>query len=212
MSRYRKIEVKTWGDEKFCRLSRIPPCGQGLWLYLLSGPHTGPIPGLFRAGRASLAEELGWDLKAFDKAFKELADEGMVKGDAGTRLIWIPNAIRHNPPASPNVIKAWAKEFDLLPESETKDQALRFIESFVKGMNGAFVEAFVKAFRQALVKASAKHSVKASGIPLGNQEQEQEQDSLDPSQDKSPHRIRGGLPAGDGSDCDDAPFGREGRA
>ena len=202
MSRYRKIEVRTWGDDKFCRLSRIPPCGQGLWLYLLSGPHTGPIPGLFRAGRASLAEELGWDLKSFDKAFKEIFDQGMVKADASTRLVWIPNAIKHNPPASPNVIKAWGKEFDHLPESETKDDALRFMEAHVKGLNEAFRDVFAKAFREALIKASAKHSAKSNPIPLGNQEQEQEQHPLDPSRAAEGGRTEHW--------SDDAPFGRDG--
>lgn len=28
MSRYRKVEVRTWGDEKFRALSAIPPSGQ----------------------------------------------------------------------------------------------------------------------------------------------------------------------------------------
>jgi hypothetical protein len=40
MSRYRKIEVRTWSDEKFRELSAIPPSGQGLWFFLLTGPHT----------------------------------------------------------------------------------------------------------------------------------------------------------------------------
>lgn len=40
MGRYRKIEVQMWGDEKFRSLSEIPPCAQGLWLYLLTGTHT----------------------------------------------------------------------------------------------------------------------------------------------------------------------------
>ena len=56
-SRYRKVEVRTWGDEKFRGLSAMPACGQGLWLYLITGPHTGPIPGLFRAGRAGMARK-----------------------------------------------------------------------------------------------------------------------------------------------------------
>ncbi|KAK6697217.1 hypothetical protein SNK04_014305 [Fusarium graminearum] len=60
--RYRKVEVKMWGDE-IPPPHPMPPCGQGLWLYLITGPHTGPIPGLFRAGRAALAEELGWGME-----------------------------------------------------------------------------------------------------------------------------------------------------
>jgi hypothetical protein len=92
-SRYRKVEVRTWGDEKFRALSPIQPSGQALWLFLITGPHTGPIPGLFRAGRAAMAEELDWELEAFDKAFGEVSDKGMVKADFKARVMWVPNAI-----------------------------------------------------------------------------------------------------------------------
>jgi len=216
VSRYRKIEVRTWGDDKFCRLSRIPPCGQGLWLYMLSGPHTGPIPGLFRAGRAALAEELGWDMKGFDKAFKELSDQGMIKADPATRLMWIPNAIKHNRPESLNVIKAWGKEFDLLPDSPVKDDALAFIEAYVKGLSEPFVKTFSDAFREALRKASAKAIAIRNGMarPI----QEQEQDKEDPSEDREvPRRATnlGDSRAPDPNGCapafdDDAPFGHDG--
>jgi len=117
MSRYRKVEVKTYGDEKFRKLSPIPPCGQGLWLYLITGPHTTSLPGLFRAGRAALAEELGWSQEAFDKAFAEVFEQGMVKADWDNRVVWIPNAIKHNPPASPNVVTHWRAEWNLYPSA-----------------------------------------------------------------------------------------------
>ena len=81
MSRYRKIEVKTWSDKQFRSLSPMQPSGQGLWFFLLTGPHTGPIPGLFRAGRAAMAEELGWDDEGFDKAFLEVLSKGMAEAN-----------------------------------------------------------------------------------------------------------------------------------
>jgi hypothetical protein len=58
MSRYRKIEVQMWGDTKFRSLSPMPASGQGLWLYLLTNTNTSPIPGLYKAGRMAMAEEL----------------------------------------------------------------------------------------------------------------------------------------------------------
>lgn len=168
MSRYRKVEVRTWGDDKFRELSPIPPSGQGLWLFLITGPHTGPIPGLFRAGRAGMAEELGWELEAFDKAFAEAFGKGMVKADFSARLVWLPNAIRHNKPESPNVVKSWGSEFDLLPECELKWEAYRSIKSFIYTMPQGFREAFDEAFPKPYGKASVKTSP--------NQEQEQEQE------------------------------------
>ena len=95
MSRYRKIEVRTWSDEKFRALSAIPPSGQGLWFFLLTGPNTTAIPGLFRAGRAAMAEELNWELEAFDEAFQEVFEQGMVKADFKAKLVWLPKAIQH---------------------------------------------------------------------------------------------------------------------
>lgn len=166
--RYRKVEVRTWGDEKFRALSPIPPCGQGLWLFLITGPHTGPIPGLFRAGRAAMAEELGWETEAFDKAFGEAFGQGMVKADFKARVVWLPSAIRHNRPESPNVVRSWAAEFDLIPECDLKRDAYESLKASIHALG----EAFGKAFDEAFAKPSAKPSRKA----MANQEQEQKQE------------------------------------
>lgn len=168
VGRYRKIECRTWTDEKFRSLSPIPPCAQGLWFFLLTGPHTGPIPGLFRSGRSALAEDLGWPLKSFDMAFSEISEKGMAEADFQARLIWLPNAIRHNPPASPNVVKGWRSEFNLLPECHLRDRAKAFLKAFLKGLGKDGDQAFLKAFGEASSYPSSK--------TLPNQEQEQEQE------------------------------------
>lgn len=171
--RYRKVEVRTWGDAKFRALTPIPPCGQGLWLFLITGPHTGPIPGLFRAGRAAMAEELGWEMEAFDKAFLEAFEQGMVEADFKARVMWIPQAIKHNKPESPNVVKSWATEFDLIPECDLKWKAFEAMKSSIHALGEAYGEAFDKTFSKPSGKPSAKTT--------GNQEQEQEQEQKSPS-------------------------------
>ncbi len=179
MARYRKIEVRTWSDEKFRALSPVQPSGQGLWFFLLTGPHTGPIPGLFRAGRAAMAEELGWSPETFDEAFREVSEQGMAKADFVARLMWLPNAIKHNKPESPNVVKSWAPEFDLLPECPLKLEALEAIKAFVCALGPGFSGAFIGAFEshgESSGKASGKPSWKPSGKTIRNQEQEQEQE------------------------------------
>jgi hypothetical protein len=172
MSRYRKIEVRTWSDDKFRHLSPIPPCGQGLWFFLLTGPHTGPIPGLFRAGRAGMAEELGWSLEAFAKAFREVFAKGMAKADFEARLIWLPNALKHNKPGSPNVVRSWATEWELLPECALKNEAYEVLCEQLKSFGDSYLEAFVKT----CPKPSPKPFEKASPNPMANQEQEQDQE------------------------------------
>ena len=81
MARYRKVHVCVWADAKFRALSSPNPNGQSLWLYLLTGPHTTQIPGLFTGGEAGLAEALGWPLEGFRKAFREVFSQGMVEAD-----------------------------------------------------------------------------------------------------------------------------------
>jgi len=159
----------------------MPPSGQGLWLYLMTGPHTTAIPGLFRAGRAGLAEELGWTLEAFDEAFAEVFQQGMVKADWASRVVWIPNAIKHNPPASPNVVTMWARELDLVPECELKTAAAAGIATALGAMNEAYLAAFTrdehppKPSGKATRKPSSKPSPKSSPDPKAIQDQEQDQ-------------------------------------
>lgn len=180
MSRYRKIEVKTWSDNKFRELSAIPPCAQGLWFFLLTGPHTSPIPGLFRAGRAAMAEELEWELEAFDKAFTEVLDKGMAKADFKARIVWLPKALKHNKPESPNVVRSWHSELSLLPDCELKTEAIEAILEELKSIGSPYVDAFNDALGKTFVKPSIKASIKASTKPISktmpNQEQEQEQE------------------------------------
>ena len=179
MSRYRKVEVRTYGDEKFRKLSPIRPCGQGLWFYLITGPHTTAVPGLFRAGRAAMAEELGWPPEAFNHAFQEVLDQGMAKADFENRVVWLPNAIKHNKPASPNVVTSWAAELDLIPECALKSEAIKAIEEFLNLLGTSYAQAFTamkKGSEKPLPRPSRKPSSKATAYQEQEQDQEQEEE------------------------------------
>lgn len=167
-NRFRKIEMRMWADQKFRALSPLPPSGQSLWLYLLTGPHTGIIPGLFKARRGGLVEELAWSPEAFDTAFAEITSLQMAEADWKVGVVWIPNAIKCNLPQSPNVITAWRKEWPLIPDCDLKTRAYEAIRSAIyampsrpsengKGFRGVFDEVFressAKAFRKPLEKA-----------------------------------------------------------
>lgn len=194
MSRYRKVESQTWTDEKFCALSPMPPSGQGLWLYLLTGPRTCIVPGLLMAGRAAMAEELGWPQEAFDEAFAEAFQLGMVKADWKARLVWLPNALREsNKPESLNVAIAWRKEFNLLPNCDLKRAAGDAIRVFLSALGPKYLAAFAgdQAYDAGADKASPKPSRKPSGKTsaksMPNQEQEQEQkEDLSPRDEPRP--------------------------
>lgn len=162
--RYRLVDVRIWCDQKFISLSPLQPSGQALFLYLLTNPNTTVIPGLYRSGAAAMAEELGWSIEGFMKAFEEILDQGLVKADLKSRLIFIPNAMKYNRPQSPNVVKSWALHFDELPECELRNIAYESLKSFTKTLG----EAFAKAFEETISKSYCKTKL--------NQEQDQKQD------------------------------------
>lgn len=157
MSRYRKVDTRTWGDAKFRRLSHD---AQRVWLYLLTGPETTSLPGVIVAGPAALAEGCDLSPKAFGEAFGEALREGMLKACLESRLVWLQNATKYNRPESPNVVKSWRDAWDNVPECSLKGEIFKHLKAFTEGLG----EAFGKAFREGCAK------------PLPNQDQEQEQE------------------------------------
>jgi hypothetical protein len=166
MSRYRKIDTRMWGDVRFRELSSPSPSGKYLWMFLLTGPQTSNIPGLFRAGEMALAEELGWSLEGFREAFAEPLSKGLVKADWNARVVWVPNAIKYNRPENPNVVKSWSSTWDEIPECALKIEAYERLKAFTEELGEGFAKAFVKG----------------CGKGMANQEQEQEQDKTSSSE------------------------------
>lgn len=181
--RYSKVSRRMWADEKFRGLSRPQPCGQALWFWLLTGAATSSIPGLLAIGEQGAAEALGWSLTDFRSAFAEIEAAGMAEADWERRIVFLPRAIEHNKPASPNVVKSWVDAWYELPECALRDRAWavffvtlagkyreQFVatigiprniaESLAPAISEAFPEAFAKAFpkgfREALPEALPK--------------------------------------------------------
>lgn len=214
---YRRLSVRMYGDERFMRLSPLAPSGQALWLYLLTGPHTGPIPGVFVVGRAALAETLGWSQDAFNSALGEILSEELVEFDEKSRMWFVPNAIRHNQPPNPNVVKSWRGAWLLLPECPLRERVRERLLTTLAGVSDAFASAFresigdsgAKASGKPFTKTSGEPSAKSSGKGLGDGSRKQEQEAgaaIDlPSEDLSASsKPRGrrapGSPGGGSSD------------
>lgn len=188
--RYRKVSVRMWGDEKFRRLSAPPPNGRTLWLYLLTGPESGILPGVIVAGEAGLAEALGWSLKGFREAFAEVSREGLAEADWSARLVWVPKAPVHNQPQSPNVIKAWGEAWDLVPECALKSRVLEALEGFTQGLGEGFAKAFQEAFRKALPQVLPKPgAVAVAGAGAVTGSSSEERPSRKASADPSPSEL-----------------------
>lgn len=161
MSWHRKIDIRIHGDEKYRRLSKPQPNGRTLFEHLLYGPHTDSMPGLSVAGARGMAEALGWELEGFREAFGEVYGEGLAQADWEARVVYVKNAIRYNPPASPNVIRGWAKRYDLIPECALKREWLLRVKSFLenefkpeRGSAAAFLKAFMEVFGEAFAEGS----------------------------------------------------------
>ena len=202
---YRRITVAMWADDKFRRLSRPKPNAQSLWVYLLAGPETSQIPGLIVAGEAGMAESLRWSIEAFRGCWCEIADQGMAQADWENRVVWVPNAVRHNVPANPNVIRSWREAWDLVPDCTLKADAWVGLRDFISGLGKEDSEPWTAAFDDSCRKPSSKPSIKTSeepslkALPKGSpkQEQEQEQELRPPSpKTKDRRKVKNPLPNG----------------
>lgn len=164
--RYSKVYRRMWNDDKFRRLSRPQPCGQSLWMRFLCGPELGPIPGLFSAREPGLADAMGWPLEPFRESFRELLSNGLAEADWEAGLVWVPNAIRYNEPANPNVVKSWADSWAELPECNLKTEAHSMLCEYLETRG----ESFVSTFRNHCRNHSPNH------CPNQEQDQKQEQE------------------------------------
>ncbi len=143
MSVYRKIHIRVWGDKRFRALSDDSKL---LFFYLLTGPHTTSLPGLFEGGQMGLAEKLGWEIDKFKSAFTVLEEKKMVEVDWEAQIIFIPNQIKYNPPHNPNIVKGWAKVYDNIPESPLKSKFYAHVKRFLKPFGESFLQSFLESF------------------------------------------------------------------
>ncbi len=184
VSRYRKFEVKTWLDAEVRSMSAPEPNGQTLWHWLLTGQRTISIPGVVIARESTMAEDLGWSLEGFRKAFREVWAKGFVKVDWKVGLVLLRRGLidssgqprESNRPANPNVLKSWAKSWDDIPECDLKDELLRTLECFSKALGERYEIAFRESFAKALAKRLGQHSPKQDQDQDQDQEQKQDQE------------------------------------
>jgi hypothetical protein len=148
--RYRRVSARTWNDDAFRALSRPEPSAQVLWLWLLTGPCTTPVPGIVLAGLGTMSDHLGWRHEATRRCWQEIAGAGMAEGDWANSLAWLPNAVYHNPPESPNVVTGWRKLLnEFVPECDLRWRAERALLSYLQGKHEAFLKAFLKGLPEA---------------------------------------------------------------
>lgn len=175
--RWSAVTRSLWSDSRFLDLSAPGPNAQTLWVYLLTNPYQGPIPGLFPVGVGTIADSLGWSLEDTREKLQEIKDAGMLFFCERPPLIFLPKAILHNQPANPNMIKGWLANWYELPECPLRDRALF---SFRMNVKESLRESFEEIFRSELISAckrpiSPENNRFVNRHPNQDQDQDQEQ-------------------------------------
>ena len=167
MSRYRPVDVRIWNDRKFLSLSTD---ARMLWVFLLTTPSSLPIPGVVVGGDGAIAEQLGLEPKLLGGLFDELFRKQLSIRREG-RLIWLPNALKYQPPRNPNMLKGWSETWDDIPECGLKLEIWQALNTACKSWS----KLFGQLFREPLPELFAKQEGKQLSQDQ-DQEQEQEQE------------------------------------
>jgi len=128
---YRRIPVTIWDRKDFRDLS-VNAKAIVLYLYMMTGGHTISVPGLFRAGKAALAEGLRWPLEMFEEGFSELEAHGMALADWEAPLVWLPHELNDfNRPNNQSEATGWINTFRMLPDCALRTKARAAVEAFL---------------------------------------------------------------------------------
>ena len=140
--------MKIWNDEKF---REFTDDGKLAFLFLLTHPSMTSM-GAMRATVAGLAAEMGWEQPRMSSALEPALKFGMLVMNIGAAFIWVPKFLSYNEPESPNVVRSWPTQFELIPECEQKRTALFTAERLCQSLGEGFAKAFGEAFGEALPK------------------------------------------------------------
>lgn len=188
--RYARVTRALHSDEKYRSLEPLVPGGQSLWHVLLTTPHASVIPGLIVAREATLIDELNWNPDEFRDAFAELQEAGMALADWSAGVIWLPRAVRHDPPTSPNVISFWGKALlNHVPRTAFVYRALVHIRTELAEIlvnPKPWLERFDQVFpRAVLEKANAKPAVATNPVSASPPVKPSVKPSIKPSSEPS---------------------------
>lgn len=114
---YRKIDPRLWDDERFVELTAVQKL---VWLYVLTGPHTTSLPGLWIVGIGELVDGLRFPNKSIREALSVLEGTGMLVYNPHYRLIRVPNAPKYNRPDNARVLKSWFRLWQEIPDCQQK--------------------------------------------------------------------------------------------
>ena len=127
--RYARVSRRMSSDAKVAQLSRPQPCGLSLWRYLLTCRQGGLLPGVICMGPAAIAEANGWTIQQYRIPYAELYRIRLIDADEQAGLLWLPNALKHDPPANGKVVTSWSRWWDEVPECALKTRIYRALRA-----------------------------------------------------------------------------------
>lgn len=165
-SRYAQVDRCVWVDVKFLSLSKPAPNAQTLFLWLLTSPESGIVPGLIRIGLAGMAEAIDWSTMDTAAYMDELVAAGMARVDWKARLVWLPKALSRNMPRQAQNMSPWAKAWSEIPECQLKAEAWQGMFDTLATKKDELAESFAKLCPHPLVSvptSSASQAREAKG-------------------------------------------------
>jgi len=160
--RYCRVKSKFWTDERVQNWSDEEKL---LSLYLLSSPHSNML-GCYVLPREYICADLGWTLKDLGKAFGKLLSEGFFSYDESTRLILLPNYLKHTPITNGNQVIAAIKQLAELPKSPLLSGLKDLVEDLGKDLPKNYLKPLAKAIgNNVSVSVSVEVSVSEEESP-----------------------------------------------
>lgn len=182
---YRRVESRIWNDERFRALTDD---GKLVFLFLLTHPHMTSV-GAMRATSEGLAAELKWTVERFENGFETVLEARMVEFDPGACMVSLPNFIKHNPPANPNMVKGWVYALELLPECALKHRVINRCANRIETNAGWVSEGLAKPFRNTELEQETEQEQEKS-LSLPPLKAGQQQSTTSPSSTKAARRSK----------------------
>ncbi len=201
---FRTVFTGTWTDSKFRALTTD---AQLLWLFLMTGPHThNQLPGLYPIGAGAISDLMSesgepWPTTRVTGALNALHDCGMVFHEKWPNAIYLPNALRYNPPDSANNIVGFINPLKDVPHGKAKDMFLLALQEHCKFRGVTDNEDYPATFNQVLKSCSGSTVAPLAAKPTKDDDRPHPlpEGVPYPLPDGVPHPLPGGVsdPVGD---------------
>ena len=116
------ISEHIWGDLRFAEL---PDIERVLFLFIISGPHSSRLPGLWVIQSEDMAKRIGATVSHAVRAVRRLSESGLLSYNRNVEVVHVPGAIRR--PGNPRVLRAWFHAWLGIPACEQKREYVRGI-------------------------------------------------------------------------------------